>query len=135
MCLRNNVFSRYLDKFVLVLFDDTLTYSKDEEEHMEQLRLILELLRKHQLYAKLSNYDFYEDRIDYLGHNISYKGISIDPKKIEAIMSWLSPRKLTYLRSFVGLVGYCRRFTNGYFVGKAESMYRLRKPACELVVP
>ena len=67
ICLRNNVFNRYLDKFVLVLFDDILTYSKDEEEHVEQLRLILELLRKHQLYAKLSNYDFYDGIIHCLG--------------------------------------------------------------------
>ena len=49
-------------------------------------------------------------------------------------MSWPAPRKLTDLRSFVGIAGYCRRFTEGYFAGKAESMYRLRKPACELVV-
>ena len=60
---------------------------------MEQLRLILKLLRKHQLYAKLSNYDFYEDRIHYLGQTISDKGISVDPEKIEAMMSWPAPRK------------------------------------------
>ena len=50
-------------------------------------------------------------------------------------MSWPAPRKMTYVRSFVGLAGYCRKFTEEDFVGKFESMYRLRKPACELVVP
>ena len=50
-------------------------------------------------------------------------------------MSWSAPRKLTDLRYFVGLPVYYRRFTEGYSVGKVESMYRLRKPACELVVP
>ena len=69
----NSVFSKYLDKFVLVLLDDILTYSKDAEEHVEWLRLIFELLRKHQMYAKLSNYEFYEDGIHYLGHIISDK--------------------------------------------------------------
>ena len=102
---------------------------------MEQLRLILKLFRKHQLYAKLSNYDFYEDGIHYLGHIISYKGISVDPEKIEAMRRWPTPRKLTDVRYFVGLAGYCRRFTEGYFVGKVESINRVRKPACELVVP
>ena len=87
------------------------------------------------MYVGLRNYDFYEDIIHYLGHIISYKGISIDPKNIEAMISWPTPRKLTDLRYFVGLVGYCRRFTEGYSVGKVESMYKLRKPACELVVP
>ena len=53
ICLRNNVFNRYLDKLVLYFYDDIITYSKDEEEHVEQLRLILELLNKHQLYAKI----------------------------------------------------------------------------------
>ena len=94
MCLRNNVFSRYLDKFVLVFLDEILTYSKNEEEHVDQLRLVLKLLKKHQLYAKLSNYEFYEYGIHHLGHIISDKGISVDPKNIEAIMSWPTPRKL-----------------------------------------
>ena len=71
MCLMNNVFSRYLDKFVLVFFDDILVYSKNEKEHEEHLRLTLNLLRKHQLYAKISKCDFYRDRIQYLGHIIS----------------------------------------------------------------
>ena len=67
MCLMNSVFNRYLDNFVLVFLDDILIYSKNEEEH---LRLTLQFLREHQLYAKLSKCDFYKDRIHYLGHII-----------------------------------------------------------------
>ena len=63
MCLMNSVFSRYLDKFVLVFLDKILIYSKNEEENEEHLRLTLKLLREHQLYAKLSKCDFYRDRI------------------------------------------------------------------------
>ena len=111
ICLRNNIFSRYLEKFVLVFLDYILTYSKDEEKHVEQLRLILKFPRKHQLYAKLSNYEFYEYGIHHLGRIISNKGISIGPGKIEAMMSWPTPRKLTDLRYFVGLAGYCRKIT------------------------
>ena len=79
ICLRNNIFSGYLGKFALIFLDGILTYSKDEEKHVEQLRLILKLVKKHQLYAKLSNYDFYKYGIHYLGHIVSDKGISIDP--------------------------------------------------------
>ena len=75
MCLMNSVFSRYLDKFVLVFLDDILVYSKNEEEHEEHLRLTLQVLREHQLYAKLSKCDFYMDR----SHIISKDGISVDP--------------------------------------------------------
>ena len=78
MCLMNSVFSRYLDKFVIVFLDDILIYSKNEEEHEEHLRLTLQLLREHQL----SKCDIYRDRIQYLGHIISEKGISVEPKNI-----------------------------------------------------
>jgi len=71
MCLMNSVFSRYLDKFVLVFLDDILVYSKNEEEHEEHLRLTLKFIKEYQLYAKLSKCDFYRDRIQYLGHIIS----------------------------------------------------------------
>ena len=106
MCLMNSVFSRYLDKFVLVFLDDILVYSKNEKEHEENLRLTLQLLREHQVYAKLSKCEFYRDRIQYLGHIILQEGISMDPEKIEAIMDWPIPRNVTYVISFMGLAGY-----------------------------
>ena len=83
----NSVFSKYLDKFVLVFLDDILIYSKNEEEHEEHLRMELQLLREHKLYAKLRKCSFYKDKIHYLGHIISEDKISIDPNKIEAIMN------------------------------------------------
>ena len=102
---------------------------------MEHLTLTLKLLRKHKLYARLRKCDFYKYRIHYLGHSISNEGISVDPEKIEAIMSWPAPRKVTDVRSFMGLLGYYRRFIEGYSTSKYESMYRLRNLACELIVP
>ena len=74
MCLMNSVFSKYLDKFVLVFLDDILIYSKNEKEHEENMSLILQLLREHNLYAKLIKCDFYKDRIHYLGHIITEEG-------------------------------------------------------------
>ena len=105
MCLMNSVFSKYLDKFVLVFLDDILVYSKNEKEHEEHLRLTLQVLREHRLYAKLSKCDFYRDRIQYLGHIISEEGIPVDLEKIEAIMNWPTPRNVTDIRSFMGLAG------------------------------
>ena len=70
-----------------------------------------------------------------MGHIISNKGIYMDPENIESMMSWHTPRKLTDVISFVGLAGYCRRFIEGYYVGKVEYMYGLRRLACGLVDP
>ena len=131
MCLMNNFFSKYLDKFVLVFLDDILVYSKDEEEHEEHLRLTLQVLREHQLYAKLSKCDFYRDRIQYLGHIISEEGISVDPEKIEAITNWPTPRNVTDVRSFMGLAGYYRRFIEG-FSKVAHAITSLQKKGISL---
>jgi hypothetical protein len=85
MCLMNGVFRDYLDKFVIVFLDDILVYSKTEEEHEQHLRMVLQVLREHQLYAKLSKCSFYQRQIHYLGHIISKEGIVVDPEKVEAI--------------------------------------------------
>jgi hypothetical protein len=79
MCLMNGVFKEYLDKFVIVFLDDILIYSKSEEEHDQHLNMVLQLLREHHLYAKLSKCSFYQNQIHYLRHIISEEGITVDP--------------------------------------------------------
>ncbi|GJS78307.1 putative nucleotidyltransferase, ribonuclease H [Tanacetum coccineum] len=96
MDLMNRVCKPYLDKFVIVFIDDILVYSKDEEEHGKQLKIILELLKKERLYA----------RFQY--------GVHVDPAKIEAIKSWIAPTTPTEVRQFLGLAGYYRRFIEGF---------------------
>ena len=71
MCLMNNVLSKFLDKFVLAFIDDILIYSKNGEEHEEHLRLVLQVLREHQLYAKFNKCEFFQKQIHYLGHVLS----------------------------------------------------------------
>ena len=114
MRLMNSVFSMYLDKFVLVFLDDILIYSKNEEEHEEHLRMDLKLLREHKLYAELSKHDFYKNQIHYLGHIISKDGILVDLENIEAIMNWPTPKNVTVVRYFMGLLGYYRRYIEGF---------------------
>jgi hypothetical protein len=114
MCLMNGIFRNYLDKFVIVFLDDILIYSKSEEEHEHHLRLVLQVLREHQLYAKLSKCSFYQEQIHYLGHIISEQGIAVDPEKIEAIRGWPTPRNVSEVRYFMGLVGYYKIFIAGF---------------------
>ncbi|GJX06489.1 putative reverse transcriptase domain-containing protein [Tanacetum coccineum] len=91
MDLMNRVCKPYLDKFVIVFIDDILIYSKNKKEHRENLKIILELLKKEQLYAKFSKCDFWLDSVQFLGHVIDNKGVHVDPAKIEAIKNWAAP--------------------------------------------
>jgi hypothetical protein len=106
MCLMNSIFSQYLDKFVVVFINDIFVYSKTKEEHDEHLRIVLQTLRKHKLYAKFDKCDFYQKEIQYLGHVISIEGIAIDPEKIKSIMEWSVPKDVADIRSFMGMTGY-----------------------------
>ena len=75
----------FLDKFVVVFIDDILIYSKSEEEHEQHLRIILETLREHQLYAKFSKCEFWLKEVGFLGHILSVGGVFVDPAKIKDV--------------------------------------------------
>ncbi|GJW27176.1 putative reverse transcriptase domain-containing protein [Tanacetum coccineum] len=124
MDLMNWVCKPYLDKFVIVFIDDILIYSKNKQEHEEHLKLILELLKKEELYAKFSKCEFWIPKVQFLGHVIDSQGIHVDPAKIESIKDWASPKSPTEIRQFLGLAGYYRRFIEG-FSKIAKSMTKL----------
>jgi hypothetical protein len=77
MCLMNGVFREYLDKFIIVFLDEILIYSKSEEEHEHHLKMVLQVLREHQLYAKLRKCSFYHKQIHYLEHIVLEYGITV----------------------------------------------------------
>ncbi|GJZ85017.1 putative reverse transcriptase domain-containing protein, partial [Tanacetum coccineum] len=114
MDLMNRVCKPYLDKFVIVFIDDILIYSKNKQEHEEHLKIILELLKKEELYAKFSKCEFWISKVQFLGHVIDSEGIHVDPAKIESIKDWTSPKSPTEIRKFLGLAGYYRRFIEGF---------------------
>ncbi|GKD61880.1 putative nucleotidyltransferase, ribonuclease H, partial [Tanacetum coccineum] len=124
MDLMNRVCKPYLDKFVIVFIDDILIYSRDEKEHEEHLKTILELLKKEELYAKFSKCEFWIHMVKFLGHVIDSSGIHVDPIKIEVVKNWTSPTTPSEIRQFLGLAGYYRRFIEGFS--------KIAKPMTEL---
>ena len=99
----HRVFQPYLDQFVVVLVDDIFIYSQSEWEHEYHLRIVLQLLRDHQLYTKFSKCEFCLTEVRFLGHVVSASSMSVDLEKVEAVMSWKRPKSVFKIRSFLGL--------------------------------
>jgi hypothetical protein len=114
MYLMNKIFMEFLDKFVVVFIDDILIYSKNEEEHEEHLRLVLQKLREHELYTKFSKCEFWLKEVSFLCHIITNGGIAVHPSKVSDVLKWEAPRTMSEIRSFLGLTGYYRRIIEGF---------------------
>ncbi|KAH0655149.1 hypothetical protein KY290_030942 [Solanum tuberosum] len=114
MDLMNRVVKQYLDLFVIVFILDILIYSRNEKEHANHLRVVLQTPKDRQLFAKFSKCEFWLQSIAFLGHIMSSEGIRVDSQKIEAMKQWPRPTSPTYIRSFLGLPSYYRRFVEGF---------------------
>ena len=114
MELMNRIFQPFLDDCVIVFIDDILVYLRNNQEHEEHLRNVFSILREKKLYAKFSKCEFWLNEIAFLGHVISGKGISVDPKKVKAVVKWEVPTNVTEVRSFLGMAGYYKRFVKGF---------------------
>jgi hypothetical protein len=138
MYLMNTIFMEYLNKFVVVFIDDILSDSRDEEEHEQHFRLVLQKLQNHKLDAMLSKCEFWLKQVAFLGHIISKGGISMDPSKIHGVLSWNAPMSVDDIQSFFILAGYYRRFIEGFLKITKPMTKLLEKdkklewmPACE----
>ncbi|WVZ51772.1 hypothetical protein U9M48_002883 [Paspalum notatum var. saurae] len=105
--------------------DDILIYSKTESEHEEHLRLVLQRLKEHKLYAKFSKCEFWIDEVRFLGHVISKGGIAVDPSKVSTVQNWKVPEIPKKVRGFLGLAGYYWRFI--------ENFSKIAKPMTSLL--
>ena len=106
----NQVFRSRIGKFVIIYFDDILVFSKTMEEHVEHLKVILDILQAERLFINPEKSEFCKDKLIFLGSVISANGLSMDPEKVKAILEWPIPQNITEVKSFHGLVNFYKRF-------------------------
>ena len=103
--MMNMLFKDELDKFVLVYLDDILIFSKTLEDHIQHIKQALEKLKEAKLYARLHKCAFFQERVEYLGFDVSYQGIQPSPEKVRTIVEWPQLKSVKDVRSFLGLAG------------------------------
>ncbi len=110
MALMNHILRPYLDKFVVAYLDDVLIFSRTLDEHRQHVRTVLDKFREHKLYAKKSKCEFFRREVKFLGFIVGADGVKVDPEKVEAVRNWPVPKSVTDVRSFLGFVGFYRKF-------------------------
>ena len=124
--LRNTVFEKELNSFILVYLDDILVFSRSIGDHWRHLRQAFDRLRRAKLYARLHKCEFLKDKVDYLGFEVGRDGIRTSPEKVRAILDWPRLQSTHDVRSFLGLASYYRKFIRG-FSSACETTYRADK--------
>ena len=122
----NSILRPYLEKCVILYLDDILIYSKDVEEHHNQVRNVLQTLINNNLYAKLEKCEFDQNKVEFLGYILSGDGVSTDPKKIKSVEEWPRPENLKDVQRFIGLCNYYRRFVKD-FAKTAKPLHNLTR--------
>lgn len=114
MRLMNEVPKHFCNSCVVVYFDDIIIYSQTIEQYLTHLKYDFEVLRENKLFLNFKKCEFCSSQILFMGFIASQQGITVDPKKIEAITSWPIPTTVIELRSFLGLAAFYRRFVKGF---------------------
>ena len=111
-------------KYCIIYLDDIIIFSKTPKDHIAQLRAVFQKLDEAGLCLKPSKCEFFQERLEYLGHIVSSQGIETNLKKIMAIVNWPQPKNVTQVRSFLGFCNYYRKFLKGY-AQIAKPLYQL----------
>ena len=129
MRLMNDVLRPFLDDFVIVYLDDILIFSKTGEEHLKHVKQTLDVLKRENLYVKLSKCEFGKTSLNYQGHIVRGGELKIDPSKVTVILNWPKPKSSTEVRRFLGATQYWRKFIANFslIVAPLHSLTGLNK--------
>ncbi|KAL0560879.1 hypothetical protein IC582_001294 [Cucumis melo] len=110
----HQVLHLFLNKFVVVYFDDILIYSKNEQDQMQHLKLVFEALQKSKLFINLKKCIFCTEEISFLGFIISENQVKMDERKVEAVTKWSIPKTVKEIQAFIGLTSFYRKFIKNF---------------------
>jgi hypothetical protein len=122
----NRTLNGFLRQFAEVFIDDVCIHSQNEAEHETHVRQVLERLRRDKIYCNKNKCIFFKKEINFLGYNISEKGIRTDESKIKAVKDWETPKNTKEVKSFLGLASFYRKFVP-HFSQIASPLYDLLK--------
>ncbi len=129
----NDVFRDMLNRWVIVYIDDILIYSDSYEDHIKQVRSVLQRLLTHQLYAKFEKCEFHQTSVSFLGYVISSGGVAMEDKKVQAVIDWPQPVTLKELQRFLGFANFYRRFIRNFSTVAAPMTSMLKRGRQRLV--
>ena len=101
-------------KFVFCYLDDVIIFSRSFEEHVDHLRQVFDRLRQAGLKLQPKKCTFGQTEVKYLGHIVSKDGVATDPDKIKLVKDYPIPTKVSEIKSFMGFVGYYRRYIKDF---------------------
>jgi hypothetical protein len=125
--IMNTIFSPLLRKSVLVFMDDIMIYSHTLEDHVKHLHQVFNILQDNHFLIKKSKCVFGQQKLEYLGHLITARGVANEPSKISVVQQWPLPSNAKQLREFWGLIGYYRRFIRHYGLINSSLTQLLKK--------
>ena len=102
----NSVLGEHLDKFIIAYLNNIIIYSNSEEEHFQHIKWVLQKLADKKMLVAIKKYKFYTTKTKFYGFIIKPRKLSMDPKKIKAIVNWQEPSNITKLKSFLGFCNY-----------------------------
>ena len=123
----NKIFFELIGECVFIYIDDIVIFSKDINEHILHLRRVFKILKDNGLKINLEKCSFFKKEVSLLGHKLSTDGISPIPEKVKTIVNWLPPKNTTQLKSFLGAIGYYRKFIKNFAQIAKPLFYLLKK--------
>ena len=112
--LINDTLREYLNIFVLTYLDNILIFSKDYQQHIQHVRMVLQKLREKDLSVKLSKCEFHKHSISFLGYVISDQDLEPDPKKVQLVKEWPTSKNVRDVQAFLEIMNYYQKFIEGF---------------------